>query len=57
MTADLVARICPLASKLQRHVGKAIVRLRGGRSVRYLIPNGVRESVLGSRVYADRKAE
>lgn len=57
MTADLVARICPLASKLKRRAGKAIARLRGGRSVRYLIPDGVRESVLESRVYADRKAE
>jgi hypothetical protein len=38
-------------------VGKAMARLRGGRSVRYLIPEGIRESVLGSRVYADRKAE
>ena len=32
-------------------------RLRGGHSVRYLIPDGVRESVLESRVYTDRKAE
>jgi hypothetical protein len=32
-------------------------RPRDGRSVRYLIPDGVREAVLESRIYADRKAE
>jgi len=32
-------------------------RLRSGRSVRYLIPDGVRESVLQSGVYAVREAK